>query len=114
MMESLLEDMGFTSIHIAVTGEDAVDLAQQLQPGLIISDINLGREGMDGIDAASAACRRAKPLVIFITAYASSEARERIERGVPGASLLRKPIAAGELKRAIVQVIARHDLARPC
>lgn len=108
MMESLLEDMGFTAISIAATGEEAIEQAARLSPGLIISDINLGQNGMDGVDAAAAIRKDADPSIVFITGYASAEARDRIARDLPGAHLLRKPVDVEDLRRAIVQAIARR------
>lgn len=105
-MESLLEEMGFTSVSIAATGEDAIAMAAQIQPGIIISDINLG-QGMDGVEAAAAIWRDAKPSVVFITGYASAEAKTRIERDVPDALMLRKPVALEELYSAIAEAVAR-------
>ena len=48
MLESLLEDMGFTAITVVATGDEALDAARRLSPGLIVSDINLGPSGLDG------------------------------------------------------------------
>ena len=53
MMESLLEEMGFSDIRIAATGEDALAQVETFTPALIISDINLGRDGVDGVEATS-------------------------------------------------------------
>jgi len=108
MMESLLEDMGFTAIAIAATGEEAIEQAARVAPGLVISDINLGQNGMDWVDAAVAIRKDADPSIVFITGYASAEARDRIARDLPGAQLLRKPVDVEELRRAIVQTIARR------
>ncbi len=108
MMENLLEDMGFTAISIAATGEEAIEQAARLSPGLVISDINLGQNGMDGVDAAVAIRKDADLSIVFITGYASAEARDRIARDLPGAHLLRKPVDVEDLRRAIVQTIARR------
>ena len=41
---------GFDVIGEAESGEDAVDLFERLEPGLVLMDINLGR-GINGIEA---------------------------------------------------------------
>ena len=101
-LESMLEEMGFSTIAIAASGPDAVHQARQKAPGLIISDINLGSTTMDGVAASAAIVSAAKAAVVFISGFASAEARGRIERDMPGAALLRKPANAAELRRAII------------
>jgi len=108
-MESLLEEIGFTSIAIAASGEDAVRQATKTLPGLIISDINLGPGGMDGVEAAVAMNSDVQPPVVFITGYASAEARSRIARDVPGAIVLRKPVGLEELRQAINNAVGRRE-----
>ena len=104
LIESLLEEMGFTDIRLAADGRQARAQAERSPPGLILSDINLG-DGPDGIETA-AAIRRASALpVIFITAYADDATRARIGREVPGAPMLRKPFGADCLRAAIFQVL---------
>ena len=104
MIESLLKDMGFASVAIAGTGQQAILLAEDMPPGLIVTDINLGT-GIDGI-AAAAAIRTARAVpVIFITGHASEEAHARIESDVPGAAVLRKPVLEAELRTAVAQAL---------
>lgn len=103
-LESLLEDMGFVSITITGRGEDAIAAAARLQPGLIVSDINLGVRGMDGI-AATIAIRQARVIpVLFITGHAGADATARIGRDLPDALILRKPVAKADLQRAVVRL----------
>ncbi len=102
-LESLLEDMGFVSITIAGRGEEAIAAAARLQPGLIVSDINLGVRGMDG--AATIAIRQARVIpVLFITGHAGADATARIGRDLPDALILRKPVAKADLQRAVVRL----------
>ena len=107
MIESLLEDMGFTSISVASNGEDAIAKAASLRPGLVISDINLGQGGLDGIDAAKAILGLTAASVVFVTGYAGLGERERIARDVPEAHVLPKPITADILRRTVV--LAFHE-----
>ncbi|MEO6041734.1 MAG: response regulator [Croceibacterium sp.] len=103
-MESLLADMGFAAIAVAPTGSHAIAAARAHAPGLIISDINLG-PGIDGIDAVSAIVPGAAAHVIFVTAYATEAARERIEGCLPGAAVLRKPVRAPDLRASVIAVL---------
>lgn len=107
MLESLLEDMGFLSVSTAATGEEALAAAAERPPVLIVSDINLGPRSIDGVDAAAAICRRQTAPVVFVTGHASPDALVRIERDVPNALLLRKPITFSALRRAVSEVLER-------
>lgn len=107
MVESLLEDLGFSSISLTASGEDAVAAALVRAPGLIISDIHL-RPGMDGVAAAATIVSACSAPVIFITGYSIAQARPRVEAAVQGASLLRKPIQSAELETAIVHAFSAH------
>lgn len=100
MIEDLLAEAGFTAIRMASTGEQAERLAAAGQPRLLITDINLGA-GKDGIAAAAAIRGQARLPVIFVTAYADDATRKRIADTIPGAQLLRKPIDAPTLIRAV-------------
>lgn len=101
MIEGLLEDMGFTSIAIAADGAEALRLVEARPPALIISDINLGG-GPDGVQTVAEIRSRLVSPVIFVSGYASADARARIERLIDGARVLRKPIEQRHLRRAVV------------
>lgn len=109
MLESLLEDLGFADITITSSGEEAIEAADRLRPGLILSDINLGPSGIDGVEAAAAIRRSLHAPVIFVSGYAGPDARERIARDIPDALVLRKPIQPDEIRRAIEQAAAMRE-----
>jgi len=106
MMESLLQDMGFSDIVVVSSGEDAVEMATDLLPGLILSDINLGTAGMDGVEAVMSIAQRGVVPTLFISGYASEETRDRIRRQVPGAGVPRKPVDAETLRLAVTRVLS--------
>ena len=49
-LEILIGKMGFTNIETAVSGEEAIEIANTFKPDIILSDINLGKD-MTGIEA---------------------------------------------------------------
>lgn len=106
MLESLLEDMGFTSITVVSSGEDAIAASARLTPGLIISDINLGPGRLDGVAAAALIRKKHRAPIIFITGYANSDAMSRVGRALPGSPVLRKPIAMGDLRQTLIDLKA--------
>ena len=65
---------------------------------------------MDGISAAAAICAMAPAPVIFISGYANDEAVARVNREVPGAAVLRKPVQIAELRAAVVEALRPRRL----
>jgi CheY-like chemotaxis protein len=67
-IEALVESLGHRVIGIARTHGEAVALAKQKAPGLILADIQLA-DGSSGLDAVNELLRSFEVPVIFITAY---------------------------------------------
>ena len=63
-----LEGLGYADAGLATSGEEAIIMAQAMQPDLVLMDIRLG-DGMDGIDAAMAMGDHLDAPVIYLTAY---------------------------------------------
>jgi signal transduction histidine kinase len=90
--------MGYVVDGTAATGEDAVRLARERRPDLILMDVMLRGE-LDGIEAA----RLIEPLgipVVYLTAYADETTIARATRTGPFAYLV-KPFEDGMLKTAV-------------
>jgi DNA-binding response OmpR family regulator len=104
-VRDLLEDFGFHSVQTAGKFADALAVAERQSPKLLICDINLG-SGLDGIATASAIASHRTVHVIFVTGYAGSQIRTRVEKFDPGAKLLRKPIQEAFLRNAIMEVLS--------
>jgi CheY-like chemotaxis protein len=67
-LEDLVTSLGHSAIGPAVTPREAVDLAMQEQPDLILSDIRLG-DHPSGIEAVQEIRHRLNVPVIFVTGY---------------------------------------------
>ncbi len=67
-IEALVESLGHHVIGIARTHSEAVALAKQKRPGLILADIQLA-DGSSGLDAVNELLATFEVPVIFITAY---------------------------------------------
>jgi DNA-directed RNA polymerase specialized sigma24 family protein/CheY-like chemotaxis protein len=67
-IEALVESLGHNVIGIARTHNEAIALAKQKRPGLILADIQLA-DGSSGLDAVNELLGSLEVPVIFITAY---------------------------------------------
>ena len=67
-LESLVRNLGHHVIGVARTHTDAVALAKNKRPGLILADIQLA-DGSSGLDAVNELLRTFEVPVVFITAY---------------------------------------------
>src|ERR1700674_4711043 len=67
-LESLVRNLGHNVIGVARTHSDAVALAKNKKPGLILADIQLA-DGSSGLDAVNELLRIFEVPVVFITAY---------------------------------------------
>ncbi|MDU6374059.1 MAG: response regulator [Bradyrhizobium sp.] len=67
-LESLIKNLGHNVIGVARTHADAVALAKNKKPGLILADIQLA-DGSSGLEAVNELLRTFEVPVVFITAY---------------------------------------------
>lgn len=103
-LESLVRDFDLDVVGLVPDGEGAVEQAVDFHPDLVLMDISLSGQ-MDGVEAARRICAQRPVPVIFITAYTDADTRSRIQKAVPGAQVLAKPISADHLRRAIGQAL---------
>lgn len=109
----MLRDEGYEVVGEAADGQQAVDLAVELRPDVVIMDVKMPRR--DGIDAASEiASRRIAPVVI-LTAFSQRELVERA-RDAGAMAYLVKPFYQADLIPAMELAVSRfaelHALER--
>ena len=106
-LSNLLKDMnGYEPCGEAANGNEALQLAQELKPDVILMDIRM--PGMDGLEAALHLNNMSKPpAIIFTTAY-SDHALEAFE--THAVDYLLKPIKEERLNEAL---LAATRLTRP-
>ena len=100
-IETLVADLGHEVTGVARTHAEAVSLADQDAPGLVLADIQLA-DGSSGIDAVNDIIKTFNVPVIFITAFP-----ERLltgEKPEP-AFLITKPFIADMVKAIISQAL---------
>ncbi|HIY66790.1 MAG TPA: response regulator [Candidatus Agrococcus pullicola] len=100
-----LRDSGFDVVGEAGDGEQAIALAQELEPDLVVMDVKMPK--MDGITAAEKLQESRIP-VVMLTAFSQKELVERA--GEAGAlAYVVKPFNQNDLLPAIEIALARHD-----
>ncbi len=100
-IETIVRDMGHDVTGIAVTRDEAVQMAMARRPGLVLADIQLADDS-SGIDAVKDILAQFSVPVIFITAFP-----ERLltgERPEP-TFLITKPFQRQTVKAAISQAL---------
>ncbi len=98
----IVESLGHEVIGIAGRHAEAVELARQYQPGLVLADVQL-QDGDSGILAVQEIMRSMDAPVIFVTGFP-----ERLLTGdrVEPAFIVTKPFDQETLKVAIVQALS--------
>jgi len=100
-IETIVRDLGHDVTGVAVTRDEAVALAMEIRPGLVLADIQLADDS-SGIDAVKDILAEFEVPVIFITAFP-----ERLltgERPEP-TFLITKPFQRSTVKAAISQAL---------
>ncbi|MCH8927232.1 MAG: response regulator [Candidatus Marinimicrobia bacterium] len=103
-----LQTLGYNVCAIGSTGEEAVSLAKNLKPDLILMDIRL-KGKMDGIQAAEKILSSSRIPIIYVTAYADEKTLQRAKITEPYGYVL-KPIRQIELHSAIEIGIYKHEM----
>jgi CheY-like chemotaxis protein len=95
----MLESLGCAVVGVAANGQDAIRIAMEAHPDVVLMDVRLKGE-MSGIDSARAIHGRLQVPIIFTTAYSVEELREtcNIEHRF---SFITKPIREADLAQAI-------------
>lgn len=100
----LLTDEGFEVIGQAANGEEAVSLARELQPDLVIMDVKMPK--MDGITAAEAIAEERIAPIVMLTAFSQRDLVERA-RDAGAMAYVVKPFDASDVVPAIEIAIGR-------
>ena len=109
-IQEQLHRLGYAVAGVAVSGEEAIEVARRERPGLVLMDIRL--EGaLDGIEAAEAIRRTFRIPVIFLTAYADDDTVRRATHAEPFGYLL-KPFEDQQLRTTIEMALYKHEAER--
>lgn len=109
-IERKLIQMGHEVIATAMTGEDAISLALNAKPDLVLMDIKLQGE-MDGIQASSRIHSHINIPLIFLTALNDEDTLQRAKITEPF-GYIQKPITARELHIAVEIALYKHAVQK--
>ncbi|ORJ57886.1 ANTAR domain-containing response regulator [Mycobacterium simiae] len=108
-LAEMLREEGYDIVGEAGDGQEAVELAEQHKPDLVIMDVKMPRR--DGIDAASEiASKRIAPIVV-LTAFSQRDLVERA-RDAGAMAYLVKPFTISDLIPAIELAVSRFGEIR--
>jgi signal transduction histidine kinase/DNA-binding response OmpR family regulator len=107
-LEERLTAMGYEVCGTASSGEEAVELARALRPDIILMDIMMSKDGMDGIQASEKIKEELDIPVIFLTAYSDDEIVCRAKRIEPFGYIL-KPFETMEVRSNIEIALQKHN-----
>jgi response regulator NasT len=103
-LREMLEEEGFDVVGEAADGEQAVSLAKDLGPDLVICDIKMPK--MDGIQAAAQITEARIAPVVMLTAFSQRDLIERA-RDAGAMAYLVKPFQKRDLLPAIEMATSR-------
>jgi response regulator NasT len=103
-LREMLEEEGFTVVGEAADGEQAVALARELGPDLVICDVKMPK--MDGIAAAAQITDARIAPVVMLTAFSQRDLIERA-RDAGAMAYLVKPFQKRDLLPAIEMATSR-------
>ena len=99
IMQLHLNNFGYHVAGIASSAKEAITIARDTEPDLVLMDIRLG-EGADGIDAALAISKHMDVPIIFVTAHSDSKTLRRAKIVNP-VGYINKPLRESDLKTTI-------------
>jgi CheY-like chemotaxis protein len=99
VVENMIKKLGYTLVGKAASGEDAIALAKEHEPDIILMDIRLKGE-MDGIEAITKIKEHITTDVIYLTGNSDKVNYERA-KATECIDLISKPFTIGELTRSL-------------
>jgi PAS domain S-box-containing protein len=107
-LKDLLISLGYRVSGIAATGDEAIALVNVSLPDLILMDINLGENGIDGIETAKRILAQVFVPIIYLTGYSDSSRLERAKGCEPYGYIL-KPFDIRKINIAVEIAMVRYE-----
>ncbi len=106
-LEERLQRLGYSVPAIASAGDEAIRLAEETQPDLVLMDIVLDNH-TDGVQAAQEVQARFGIPVVFLTAYSDDTTWDRVKTTEPFGYLV-KPVKDREMLVSIEIALRRRE-----
>jgi CheY-like chemotaxis protein len=104
-MNEILTKEGYCIIDIVATGREAIEIALDTRPDLILMDIKLRNE-MDGITAYERIKEKVDIPVVYVSAYADEHIIARANQSSPGGFIV-KPFKIEQLIAGVKEALDR-------
>lgn len=101
-----LEDAGYEVVGQAADGQQAIQLADELEPDLIVMDVKM--PGMDGITAAEQILENRRCAIVMLTAFSQGELVDRA-RDAGAMAYVVKPFTPADLIPAVEIAVSRSQ-----
>ncbi|MGW3648548.1 ANTAR domain-containing response regulator [Streptomyces sp. NPDC000878] len=108
-LKEMLEEEGYTVVGEAGDGEEAVELAREHRPDLVILDVKMPK--LDGISAAEKIAEESIAPVLMLTAFSQRDLVERA-RDAGAMAYLVKPFSKSDVVPAIEMAVSRFSELR--
>ena len=105
-VKEILEEEGYEVVGETGRGDQAIDLARELQPDLTILDIKM--PGLDGLTAAKTIASERLSAVLILTAFSQHDLVEQA-REAGALAYLVKPFQKSDLIPAVEMALGRHE-----
>ncbi|HMK64752.1 MAG TPA: ATP-binding protein [Thermodesulfobacteriota bacterium] len=109
-LQKKLVTLGYQVPAVAMSGEEAIQMALEFKPNLILMDIKL-KGGMDGITAAGRIQAELDLPIIYLSAYSDSGTIDKAKLTQPHGYLV-KPFEERELRTTIETALYKHSMEK--
>ncbi|MBF0445962.1 MAG: response regulator [Magnetococcales bacterium] len=106
ILETCLDDWGYEVIGVAMSADQAISMAIEQRPNLILMDITL-KGDKDGIEATHTIKAIFEVPVIFVTAHVDHKTIARAEGTPPPSYILNKPFRDADLKQMVEMALVQ-------
>ena len=107
----ILEKNGY-SVKTVLSGEDAVSAGNKESVDLILMDIDLGKNKMDGTEAARKILTEREVPIVFLTSHSEKEYVNRV-KGITGYGYVLKSSGKHVLLQSIEQALELFNIRYP-
>jgi DNA-binding LytR/AlgR family response regulator len=102
-----LKKLGYTVVEVCSNGEDAIRMAEEKKPNLVLMDIML-KGDMSGIEAGNHIKEKLNIPIIYLTAYADESTLSKAKVSEPYGYII-KPFKEIDLHTSIEMAIYKHE-----